>query len=726
MGPKQYDPRADVKANPVHPKRPPEIFQLFAATTSLAGVGAKLASVLEKRVGSYVIDVLRHLPIGLIDRRQRPALDAVVDGSMATIEILVIKHDRPPRGTRRPYRVFCQNDTGELELVFFHAHNDYIAKQLPIGERRIVSGRVELFQGRVQMAHPDHIVVPEHSASMPLLEPVYPLTAGLTPKILRRTIADALKRIPDLPEWIPAPIMAEHNWPNFADAMRAVHAPQSETDLLPTSPARARLAFDELLANQLALSMVRRQASDTAPGRCFAPQGQLLAALTADLPFEMTAAQHAAIGEITADQAAPKRMLRMLQGDVGSGKTLVALAAMLTVAETGAQAALLAPTEVLARQHHASLNALLRPLKMEVGLLLGQGRTSNAAADDALPNGVNHAPRTRKDTLAAMADGTISLVVGTHALLSDTAIFHDLGLAVIDEQHRFGVRQRILLGEKGRDVDVLVMTATPIPRSLAMTAYGDLDHSRLDEKPVGRLPIDTRAMAKDRLNEIVDGLRRALHDGKRAYWICPLVDESDKLDIAAAEDRFTALTHALAGIGVALAHGKMKAAERDAAMQAFRTGQAQLLVATTVVEVGVDVPEASIIVIEHAERFGLAQLHQLRGRVGRSTAQSSCLLVYQPPLSETANKRLSVMRDTNDGFVIAEEDLNLRGPGEFLGQRQSGVPEFVLADLAAHRDLLAIAREQAQIMLAGNDMHHINLLLSLFERDSAVKFLAAG
>ena len=726
MGPKQYDPRADVKANPVHPKRPPEIFQLFAATTSLAGVGAKLASVLEKRVGSYVIDVLRHLPIGLIDRRQRPALDAVVDGSLATIEILVIKHDRPPRGTRRPYRVFCQNDTGELELVFFHAHNDYIAKQLPIGERRIVSGRVELFQGRVQMAHPDHIVVPEHSASMPLLEPVYPLTAGLTPKILRRTIADALKRIPDLPEWIPAPIMAEHNWPNFADAMQAVHAPQSETDLLPTSPARARLAFDELLANQLALSMVRRQASDTAPGRCFAPQGQLLAALTADLPFEMTAAQHAAIGEITADQAAPKRMLRMLQGDVGSGKTLVALAAMLTVAETGAQAALLAPTEVLARQHHASLNALLRPLKMEVGLLLGQGRTSNAAADDALPNGVNHAPRTRTDTLAAMADGTISLVIGTHALFSDTAIFHDLGLAVIDEQHRFGVRQRILLGEKGRDVDVLVMTATPIPRSLAMTAYGDLDHSRLDEKPVGRLPIDTRAMAKDRLNEIVDGLRRALHDGKRAYWICPLVDESDKLDIAAAEDRFTALTHALAGIGVALAHGKMKAAERDAAMQAFKTGQAQLLVATTVVEVGVDVPEASIIVIEHAERFGLAQLHQLRGRVGRSTAQSSCLLVYQPPLSETANKRLSVMRDTNDGFVIAEEDLNLRGPGEFLGQRQSGVPEFVLADLAAHRDLLSIARGQAQIMLADNDMHHINLLLSLFERDSAVKFLAAG
>ncbi len=710
----------------MHPKRPPEIFQLFAATTSLSGVGAKLATVLEKGVGSYVIDVLRHLPIGLIDRRQRPALNAVVDGAIATIEILVIKHDRPPRGTRRPYRVFCQNDTGELELVFFHAHNNYIAKQLPVGERRIVSGRVELFQGRVQMAHPDHIVTPEQSNTMPLLEPVYPLTAGLTPRMLRRTIGDALTRLPDLPEWIPAPIMAEHNWPNFAEAIRIVHTPQSEADLLPTSPSRARLAFDELLANQVALTMVRQQASDTVPGRCFVPPGKLFAALQADLPFAMTTAQKHAIKEITADQAAPKRMLRMLQGDVGSGKTLVALAAMLTVAETGAQAALLAPTEVLARQHHNSLSALLSPLQMDVGLLLGQGRTSTAATDHGPRSDQNNSPRSRKDTLAAMANGTISLVVGTHALLSDTAIFHDLGLAVIDEQHRFGVRQRILLGEKGRNVDLMVMTATPIPRSLAMTAYGDLDHSRLDEKPVGRLPIDTRAISKDRINEVVDGLRRALHNGKRAYWICPLADESDRLDIAAAEDRYTDLSHAFPGIGVALAHGKMKAVERDAAMQEFRSGQSQLLVATTVVEVGVDVPEASIIVIEHAERFGLAQLHQLRGRVGRGTNQSSCLLVYQPPLSEIANKRLSIMRNTNDGFLIAEEDLNLRGPGEFFGQRQSGLPEFILTDLAAHRELLITAREQAQSVLAAKNTHHINLLLSLFERDSAVKFLAAG
>ena len=712
----------------MHPKRPPEIFQLFAATTSLSGVGAKLAAVLEKRVGSHVIDVLRHLPIGLTDRRQRPALSAVVDGSIATFEILVMKHDRPARGVRRPYRVFCQNETGELELVFFHAHSDYIAKQLPVGARRIVSGRVDLFQGRVQMAHPDHIVAPENSDSMPLLEPIYPLTAGLTPKILRRTLTDALTRLPDLPEWIPEAILSTQKWPGFADAMRAVHAPQSEADLLPTSPARARLAFDELLANQLALIMVRQQAGDSAPGRSFTTSGKLVGALKDSLAFDMTAAQHRAISEITADQVAPKRMLRMLQGDVGSGKTLVALAAMLTAVESGAQAALLAPTEVLARQHHASLSALLQPLQIEVGLLLGQGRTSAQKPDASQQNQAEPPPtqRSRKATLAAMADGTLSLVVGTHALLSDTAIFKDLGVAVIDEQHRFGVRQRILLGEKGRNVDVMVMTATPIPRSLAMTAYGDLDHSQLDEKPVGRLPIDTRVIAGERLDDIVDGLRRALGDGKRAYWICPLVDESDQLDIAAAEDRFASLSHALPGISVALAHGKMKAAERDSAMQDFRTGRAQLLVATTVVEVGVDVPEASIIVIEHAERFGLAQLHQLRGRVGRSSTQSSCLLVYYPPISETASKRLSVMRETNDGFVIAEEDLSLRGPGEFLGQRQSGVPEFVLADLAVHRDLLAMARTEAHTMLAANASSDINLLLCLFERDSAVKFLAAG
>lgn len=695
----------------LHPKRPQELFQLFAATTSLPGVGAKLASILEKRIGSYVIDVLRHLPIGVIDRRQKPPLDAVIDGAIATFDIVVVKHDKPPRGVRRPWRVFCQNDSGSIELVFFHARDDYVQRLLPVGERRIISGRTEIFNNRVQMAHPDYVVKPDDVASMPEIEPVYPLTAGLTPKVLRRAITAALATLPALPEWIPSSIMASQNWPDFVTAMRSVHAPQSEADLLPTSPARSRLAFDELLANQIALTMVRQQAADTVPGRIFTGTGKLTTALIDSLPFSMTNAQINAITEIKSDQETDKRMLRMLQGDVGSGKTLVALAAMLHVVESGAQAALLVPTEVLARQHHQSLNKMLEPIGKSASLLLGQGRAGTG----------------RKDTLTGLADGTIDIVVGTHALLSENVAFADLGLAVVDEQHRFGVRQRLILGQKGHGVDVLVMTATPIPRSLAMTAYGDLEQSRLDEKPAGRLPIDTRVVPNDRLGQVIDGIQRALDAGKRAYWICPLVEESDKLDIAAAEERFASLVRALPTHQVALAHGKMKAPERDKSMQAFRDGNAQLLVATTVVEVGVDVPEASIMIIEHAERFGLAQLHQLRGRVGRGTDKSSCILLYASPISDTSRTRLTVMRDTEDGFVIAEEDLKLRGPGEFLGQRQSGVPEFILADLGAHGDLLSLARAEARRMAPDSTAFaHSDMLLSLFERDSAVRYLAAG
>ncbi len=701
----------------MHPKRPTEIFGLFAATTVLPGVGPKLAGILEKRVGAHVIDLLRHLPVGLIDRRARPALDDVVDGSIATFEVLVVKHDRPPPGTRRPWRVIAENETGRLEIIFFHARDDYVARALPAGERRIVSGRVEIRQGRAQMAHPDHIVDPDNSAEMPLIEPVYPLTAGLTPKMLRRAIDGALTRLPDLREWIPNTVMSERNWPDFATAMRDVHHPRTADDLLPQTPMRSRLAFDELLANQLALALVRHAAAEAMPGRRFGGTGALTAALLDSLPFTLTGAQQRAIEEIRADQQADTRMLRMLQGDVGSGKTLVALFAMLHAVETGAQAALLAPTEILARQHHVTINAFLAPLGMQARLLLGQGR--GGARGGA-----------RKAVINELADGTAQIVIGTHALISEGVSYHDLGLAVVDEQHRFGVRQRILLGQKGHGVDVIVMTATPIPRSLAMTAYGDLNQSRLDEKPAGRLPIDTRALPLDRLADVVNRLRAALAGGRRAYWICPLVEESEKIDVAAAEDRHAALSQALPDIDVALAHGKMKTADRDDAMQRFRSGAAQLLVATTVVEVGVDVPEASVIIIEHAERFGLAQLHQLRGRVGRSDTASSCLLLYQGPLSETATARLDVMRETNDGFVIAERDLELRGPGEFLGQRQSGVPEFILADLAAHQDLLALAREVARDMIGPDnqpvDRAQCDLLLSLFERDSAVRFLASG
>ena len=694
----------------MHPRRPTEIFGLFAATTVLPGVGPKLAATLEKRIGTHVIDVLRHLPVGLIDRRARPGLDAVADGSIATFEILVIKHDKPPPGTRRPWR-----ETGQIDLIFFHARDDYVSRMLPAGERRIVSGRVELRQGRPQMAHPDHIVRPDAPEDMPQIEPVYPLTAGLSPKALRRAIEGAMQRIPRPREWIAPAVIDQKNWPDFATAMDKVHHPETAEDLLPAAPARARLAYDELLANQLALMLVRRAASHSMPGRSFNGIGALTTALVKALPFRLTGAQERAITEIAKDQVSESRMLRMLQGDVGSGKTLVALHAMLHAIESGAQASLLAPTEVLARQHHATINAFLAPLGMEARLLLGQGRSGSAE---------------RRAIMDGLANGDVQLVVGTHALLSESVSFANLGLAVVDEQHRFGVRQRILLGQKGEGVDVIVMTATPIPRSLSMTAYGDLDHSRLDEKPAGRLPIDTRALPLDRLGDVVARLGSAIAAGRRAYWICPLVEESEKLDVAAAEERAATLARALPDVKVALAHGKMKSADRDAAMNQFREGAAQLLVATTVVEVGVDVPEASVIIIEHAERFGLAQLHQLRGRVGRGHDASSCLLLFAPPLSDLATQRLDVMRETNDGFVIAERDLELRGPGEFLGQRQSGMPEFALADLGAHRDLLALARDQAANMVdrdgAPLDREMADLLLSLFERDSAVRFLASG
>ncbi|MEC8661817.1 MAG: ATP-dependent DNA helicase RecG [Pseudomonadota bacterium] len=699
----------------MHPRRPTEIFGLFAATTVLPGVGPKLSATLEKRIGTHVIDVLRHLPVGLIDRRARPGLDDVADGSIATFEILVIKHDKPPPGTRRPWRVICENETGQIDLIFFHARDDYVSRMLPAGERRIVSGRVELRQGRPQMAHPDHIVRPDAPEEMPQIEPVYPLTAGLSPKALRRAIEGAMQRIPRPREWIAPAVMEQKNWPDFATAMDKVHHPENAEDLLPAAPARARLAYDELLANQLALMLVRRAASDSMSGRSFNGTGALTMALVKALPFRLTGAQKRAITEIAKDQTSESRMLRMLQGDVGSGKTLVALHAMLHAVESGAQASLLAPTEVLARQHHATINAFLAPLGMEARLLLGQGRSGSAE---------------RRAIMDGLANGDVQLVVGTHALLSESVSFANLGLAVVDEQHRFGVRQRILLGQKGEGVDLIVMTATPIPRSLSMTAYGDLDHSRLDEKPAGRLPIDTRTLPLDRLGDVVARLGSAIAAGRRAYWICPLVEESEKLDVAAAEDRAATLARALPDVKVALAHGKMKSADRDAAMNQFRDGTAQLLVATTVVEVGVDVPEASVIIIEHAERFGRAQLHQLRGRVGRGHDASSCLLLFAPPLSDLATQRLDVMRETNDGFVIAERDLELRGPGEFLGQRQSGMPEFALADLGAHRDLLAIARDQAANMVdrdgAPHDREMADLLLSLFERDSAVRFLASG
>jgi ATP-dependent DNA helicase RecG len=694
--------------------RPEILFPLFAPATSLKGVGPRIGKLLENLAGSHIIDLCWHLPIMLIDRRYAPTVVDAPEGVVVTLTITVDKHEKP-HNRRGPYRIQCSDDTGFITLAFFSARDDYLHRILPEGQTRVVSGRVESYQGNKQITHPDYVVSVDEKETIQIVEPVYPLTGGLSQKVLIKGIRGALGEAPALPEWLDGPLMKQRKWLPWQDALREAHSPESLEDLSADAPARQRLAYDELLANQIALGLVRKRMR-RGKGRTTSAPGALQGELKALLPFELTGAQSRSIEEILADMALPQRMLRLLQGDVGSGKTVVALSVMLQAIESGAQAVLLAPTEILARQHMATIGALAEPLGARVRLLTGRDKGKPRAA-----------------LLQALADGEIDLLIGTHAVLEPDVIYKDLALAVIDEQHRFGVNQRLILAAKGpAPVDILVMTATPIPRTLTLTAYGDMDVSRLDEKPPGRQPVDTRTLPTTRLDDVVSAVARAEGEGAQIFWICPLVEESEVLPLTAVEDRYAALVDRFGEDKVGLVHGRMKSAEKDANMEAFIQGESRILVATTVVEVGVDVPNASIMVIEHAERFGLAQLHQLRGRIGRGAEKSTCLLVYAGPLSETARSRLKVIRDTEDGFVIAEEDLRLRGAGEVLGTKQSGLPEFRLVNLEAHQDLLPMAHDDAAIVL-NNDPElqtergkAIRTLLYLFQRDEAIRFLASG
>jgi ATP-dependent DNA helicase RecG len=692
--------------------RPSILFPLFAETRSLPGVGPRLEKLIAQVAGPRLKDLIFDLPAGVVDRSYRPKLAAAEAGRIATVTVAVLDH-LAPRVKQQPYRVRCSDETAMIELVFFHAHPDWLNKTLPVGSQRLVSGRIERFKNSLQMPHPDYIVAP--GEDMPLHEPVYALTEGLPGKVLYKAVRGALAKVPLLPEWQDAAYLKARGWTSFGEALQQAHAPVHEDDLSPLTAARQRLAFDELLANQLALMLIRKAMRSANKGRVLQSAGRLKAKAQAVLPYTLTEAQLAAIAEIEADMASPARMLRLLQGDVGSGKTVVAMMALLDAVEAGAQGALMAPTEILSRQHLTALEPLAAAAGVRLALLTGRERG---------------APR--EAILQALAAGEIDILVGTHALFSDDVAFRDLGLVVVDEQHRFGVHQRMTLQGKGEhSTDVLVMTATPIPRTLALTAYGDMDVSRLHGRPPGRQKVETRVLPATRLDDVVERLRQAIARGARAYWVCPLVEESEKVDLAAAEERAAELKQLL-GPSVGLVHGKMKPAGRDAAMEKFKSGGIQVLVATTVIEVGVDVPEATIMVVEHAERFGLAQLHQLRGRVGRGTEKSHCLLLYQPPIGATAKARLTTLRDTDDGFVIAEEDLRLRGPGELLGTRQSGELSFRMADLAAHGELLAAARDDAGLILARDpDLKSprgeaLRTLLYLFGRDEAVKYLRTG
>jgi len=698
--------------------RPLVLNPLFASLTSLSGVGPKLEKLYARlldREAPRVVDLLFHLPSGAIDRRARPKLNEVQPGMVITVSVTVEKHKPVPRHrSRAPYRIITSDDTGQtLTLTYFNAREDYLKKLLPVGETRYVSGTAEFYDGMLQMVHPDRVVDEVGFAALPLVEPVYPLTEGLTLGNVRRAIDSALGRLPNLPEWQDGAWVARERFPAFSEALRRLHRPHEPHDIVPENPAWTRLAYDELLAGQLALALVRAHMRRQS-GRGSASEGRLRARILKALPYALTHSQQKAIDDIITDLARPQRMLRLLQGDVGSGKTVVALIAAAAVIEAGRQAAFMAPTEILARQHLATIAPLAEAAGIRVAILTGRERGS-----------------ARKEILDRLTLGDIDLLIGTHALFQEDVAFHDLALAVVDEQHRFGVHQRLALTQKGEAVDVLVLTATPIPRTLVLTYFGDMDISELREKPPGRQPVDTRTIPLSRLNEVEDAVGRALADGKRAYWVCPLVDESEKIDLAAAQARFEELRKKF-GAHVDLVHGRMKGSDKDAAMARFVAGETKLLIATTVIEVGVDVPEATIMVIEHAERFGLAQLHQLRGRIGRGPGASTCLLLYKAPLGETAKARLAVLRETEDGFRIAEEDLRLRGEGDLLGTRQSGMPGFQIARPEIHGKYLGAARDDAGMILSrdatlstprGETLRH---LLYLFGKDEAIKLIRAG
>jgi ATP-dependent DNA helicase RecG len=685
--------------------RPDVLNPLFAEVETLPGVGPQVAKLLKRLDITRVVDLLYHLPTGVIERIRVPAADASLIGRNVILELKPFDL-RESRSGRGPMRVFATDSDGNtISLVYFN-NPGWAKKSLPMGQARIVSGKLEAYGDEWQIIHPE-VMQPGKDAEPAVREPVYPLTEGIANKRMRDLAAQAVERAPELPEWIEPSLAAREAWRPWRSALAEAHQDPLASD------ARRRLAYDEIFANQLALLLLR-QSARRRRGEPLVGTDALISKLK--LPYEHTAAQRRVIGEIRGDMEQSVPMLRLLQGDVGSGKTLVATEAMLIAVEAGAQAALLAPTEILARQHHATLLGQLHSLGVRVAILTGREKG-----------------RARESVLMGLADGSIDILVGTHAIFQEKVAYKKLGLAVIDEQHRFGVSQRLLLSQKAeRPPHLLVMTATPIPRTLTLTHYGEMDVSRIDEMPPGRTPIETLVISEDKLADVIAGLGRHIAAGGQGYWVCPLVEESEKSDAAAAEERARVLKLRFGDDKVGLVHGRMKGPEKDSVMAGFASGDIAVLVATTVIEVGVDVPNATLMIVEGAERFGLAQLHQLRGRVGRGMGKSICLLIRGANLTETARARLALLRETNDGFRIAEEDLRLRGPGEILGTRQSGEEGFRVASAEDVAELAPIAQSDAQLLLdrdgglAGPRGQAARTCLYLFERDQAVALIRSG
>ena len=684
--------------------RPKILYKLFSNLETIKGIGPKNAKLIERLCGKYLLDLILHRPIAYIDRRNSPKIKDLSNNSIVTL-ILKVDGHTPSFNKRMPYKITCSDDTGQLNIVYFNLRGPYLKKMFPIGSKKVVSGKVEEFNGIFQMTHPQHIADESNLDSVKKIECVYPLTAGISSKIIQKSINSSLAIIDDLPEWIPNDYLQKNNWTSWKKSIYEMHNPnelkEDKEDIYLN-----RLVFDELLSQQLTVRLIKNKISKL-KGNTIKPNGSLLEQLKSHLSFELTDDQNQAIKEISKDQSSPNKMLRLIQGDVGSGKTIVALHSMIQCAENSKKSILMAPTEILAEQHYNTIKLFAEKLKLSCALITASNKKNHNYESDIL--------------------------IGTHALFQDKVSIDNIGLIVIDEQHRFGVHQRILLNEKaGNECDILLMTATPIPRTLELASYGDMDITKIMQKPKNRKPIITKSINLNKIESLKEALIKKLKQREKIYWVCPLVDESDKIDLQSVNQRVLDIQKYYKDFNVEMVHGQMKQEEKNKIMDNFKNFKTQILVATSVIEVGIDDPDATVIIIENSERFGLSQLHQLRGRVGRGTKQSTCILLFDGPLTENAKKRINVMKETNDGFKIAEEDLSIRGAGEILGTRQSGLPNFRLTDLNVHKSLMAQAREMAiKIVdkdpeLSSDQGKSLRLLLHLFNNQVAIDYLKSG
>ena len=684
--------------------RPKILYKLFSNLETIKGIGPKNAKLIERLCGKYLLDLILHRPIAYIDRRNSPKIKDLSNNSIVTL-ILKVDGHTPSFNKRMPYKITCSDDTGQLNIVYFNLRGPYLKKMFPIGSKKVVSGKVEEFNGIFQMTHPQHIADESNLDSVKKIECVYPLTAGISSKIIQKSINSSLAIIDDLPEWIPNDYLQKNNWTSWKKSIYEMHNPnelkEDKEDIYLN-----RLVFDELLSQQLTVRLIKNKISKL-KGNTIKPNGSLLEQLKSHLSFELTDDQNQAIKEISKDQSSPNKMLRLIQGDVGSGKTIVALHSMIQCAENSKKSILMAPTEILAEQHYNTIKLFAEKLKLSCALITASNKKNHNYESDIL--------------------------IGTHALFQDKVSIDNIGLIVIDEQHRFGVHQRILLNEKaGNECDILLMTATPIPRTLELASYGDMDITKIVQKPKNRKPIITKSINLNKIESLKEALTKKLKQQEKIYWVCPLVDESDKMDLQSVNQRVLDIQKYYKDFNVEMVHGQMKQEEKNKIMDNFKSFKTQILVATSVIEVGIDDPDATVIIIENSERFGLSQLHQLRGRVGRGTKQSTCILLFDGPLTENAKKRINVMKETNDGFKIAEEDLSIRGAGEILGTRQSGLPNFRLTDLNVHKSLMTQAREMAiKIVdkdpeLSSDQGKCLRLLLHLFNNQVAIDYLKSG